>query len=394
MDIKTAVSGGILATVMACHAQAISSSWFPGNLAGGNLSCSKPANIAVASGLVLTMAQQTLLCGSATTPLASYSYTNGLLQWNALSVTYGNIAYRAAMPSAGANGAYAALWLLGVSNSGSSNCQTLIKTNMATSGDCLPGQPAYTEIDMTEVLGSTSQVNQQIHVSTGNHNDNCAPSVTNTAFHNYEVDWSAGSLVWLIDGVPTCTITQSYVPSVPMFLIIQTAVWMSPVPADFPSTLNVSYVRVCPTSTAPGNCTSANATIFDDEFTGTGSQAAIYVGQGFAGAKTGADCADSYGILNGSQVSWINDPGYWTNGIIGPGTNIHLCGAISTQPIAQGSGGSNGNVIKFIVEPGGLVQNPRINTNGQTNLSSSPPQLIVPSTYVQDIGASGTLTIQ
>lgn len=62
-----------------------------------------------------------------------------------------------------------------------------------------------------------------------------------------------------------------------------------------------------------------------------------------------------------SCVSWINDPGYWTSGIIGPGTNIHLCGIVTTQPIAQGSG-TSGSPVTFTQENG--ASSPRINLNG------------------------------
>lgn len=385
----------LFVTAACSQGQALSSAWFPLNWANSNLSCNKPSNVAVSNGLTLTESSQTVNCGDGSSHLTSWNYTAGFLIWNSFSFTYGHIAFRASLTAL--DGAYSAVWLMGMTNAstGVTTCQAILKSQLSSA--CLPGPSGYTEIDGAEILNSTTSINQQIHVSTGSHNDGCSASVADVrTAHNYEIAWSAGSLVWYVDGTVTCTITQAYVPSVPMFLLLQSAVWSGGGtlnPAAYPKNMLVSYIRVCPTSTAIGSCTAGNASIFDEEFSGTGPQSTIYVGQQFTGSGTGADCGDAYGILNNQQISWINDPGYWTNGIIGPGTNLHLCGAITTQPIAQGSG-TSGAPVTFTVEAGALLQNPRINVNGQTNIVSNPAQLAIPGIYAQAITMNGGVKAQ
>ena len=53
-----------------------------------------------------------------------------------------------------------------------------------------------------------------------------------------------------------------------------------------------------------------------------------------AGYNTGADCADAY------AYTFFNYSGNWGRGSlgIGPGTTVHLCGTITSQLAAQGSG--------------------------------------------------------
>lgn len=332
---------------------------------------------------MFSLKYETSQCGwNVGNPLTE-NYSAAFYQWNTFSFTYGNIAYRAAFPSATPHGGYAAIWLLGVSNGGTPNCQLLIKTNQPTTADCLPGsQGGYAEIDLSEILGSTSSVSQQIHVPSGTYGGSIGIA-DNTQFHNYEVDWSAGHVTWYVDGGVTSSVTRADVPGVPMFLNLQTAVWQfnTPDPSFYPSTMSVDYVRVCPTSTTPGNCTQGNATIFDEEFGGTGPQADVYVAQGFQGNATGLSCTDSFGLFNGVNPSSVNDVDYWTAGIIGPGTTIHLCGAITIQPTAFGSG-TSGNPVTFRLESG--ASSPRINLNGQSNIACIPANLC--ATGVQSNG--------
>jgi hypothetical protein len=79
------------------------------------------------------------------------------------------------------------------------------------------------EIDIAEILHSDfTHVNQQIHVDKFSHNDGCNATTTDTStnFHIYQLFWSAGSLVFKIDGTTTCTITQKYVPNASMYIKI------------------------------------------------------------------------------------------------------------------------------------------------------------------------------
>jgi len=50
-------------------------------------------------------------------------------------------------------------------------------------------------------------------------------SIDTTQWHTYGVEWTAGKLVYTIDGQPWETLTSQYVPSIPMHLCIQTQAW-------------------------------------------------------------------------------------------------------------------------------------------------------------------------
>lgn len=354
--------------------QALDTQWYAWNLPQ-NIVCSRPSNLSVSGGMLIsTMKHETKSCSWSTGGFFTGDYTASFYQWNTFSFTYGNIAYRAAFPTSTPFGGYAAIWLLGVTNAGTPSCQRLIKTDEPTVANCVPNPVGYTEIDLSEILFNTTSVNQQIHVN--GHNDASNAGIAdNTAFHNYEVVWAPGHLTWYIDGVVTSSITQSYVPSVPMFLNLQTAVWngTTPVPAAYPSSMSVDYVRVCPTTTTPGNCTAANATIFDEEFNGSGAQSDMYVAQTFQGLATGLDCANAFGLTNGVSVASSNDADYWTSGMIGPGTTIHLCGTITTEPAVLGDG-APGNPITFKLESGATIPY-KIPPNGHSNIAFNPASI-------------------
>jgi beta-glucanase (GH16 family) len=70
-----------------------------------------------------------------------------------------------------------------------------------------------------------------------------------TASHVYTLIWASGSLTWQIDGVQTCQIT-CYVPTTPMFMIINTAVGGigggTVKNSTLPQTTQIDYVRVTP----------------------------------------------------------------------------------------------------------------------------------------------------
>jgi hypothetical protein len=94
----------------------------------------------------------------------------------------------------------------------------------------------------------------------------------------------------------------------------------------------------------------------------------VYIAQNASGAANGADCADA------RPVSFFNNSANWPNPI-GPGTTVHLCGAItpgvnSTALSAQ-SGGTAANPITILFEPGASITSPAmaigINLNVQPN---------------------------
>jgi beta-glucanase (GH16 family) len=148
---------------------------------------------------------------------------------------------------AGGTATWPAIWLLGA------NCQ---QTNIITAnnvGTCNWPAPGSDEIDMTEILIQGGPINQEIHVGPGNNvsteNDGCGASAPTgdpeSSFHNYEVDWGPGTVVWKVDGKTTCTVAKSYVPSHPMFLIINTALFPSAsLSSPWPQYTQVDYVKI------------------------------------------------------------------------------------------------------------------------------------------------------
>lgn len=207
-----------------------------------------PSNVSVSNGL-LTISSQPAnppIQLGADQPPGGFEFSSGLVQWKSFSFTYGTIQYRAKM--AGGTATWPAIWLLGA------DCQ---QTNLVTAnnvGTCNWPAAGSDEIDMTEILVQGGPINQEIHVGPGNNlsteNDGCTNVFAPTgdpesAFHDYEVDWEPGTVVWKVDGKTTCSVTKSYVPSHPMFLIVNTAIFPSASPSSsWPQSTQVDYVRV------------------------------------------------------------------------------------------------------------------------------------------------------
>ncbi len=204
----------------------------------GGSDCFHPANITEGGGVAtITARQESIPC----TGGGTYNYTSGQMSWLTFGYTYGAIEYRAKFPTS--QGEWPALWLLGTL------CQPT-----GGGGSCNWPQPGSDEIDISEILASDQPdpahptvVNQQLH--SAGHNDGCKATTTDISqnWHVYRLEWSAGSLVWKIDGVTTCTINQSYVPNTPMFLLV--GMYMgsgggSIVDSALPQTLQVDYVRL------------------------------------------------------------------------------------------------------------------------------------------------------
>jgi beta-glucanase (GH16 family) len=187
-----------------------------------------PSNVTEAGGnLALTINPDTSHSG--------YSYASGMVQWKSFNFTYGTLEIRAKLPS----GAWPALWLLG------SNCQA---TNVISADNVAPcnwDTPGSEEIDMTEVFGSRTSVNQQVHSSVLG-NPGCTAAVTDASqnWHTYDLVWGPGSLIWKVDGTTTCSIKNTAVPSKPMFLLMNTAMNPGMPGISGPEQLQVDYVRV------------------------------------------------------------------------------------------------------------------------------------------------------
>ena len=121
------------------------------------------------------------------------------------------------------------------------------------------GWPACGEIDVVENPGNTTFNQSSLHYGTrgevsktGSYNFTLGNSITN--FHTYELDWSASSEQFLVDGVPYETQTVGSPFNAPFFFIMNLAVGgtypgttsASAIIAanTFPKEIQVDYVRV------------------------------------------------------------------------------------------------------------------------------------------------------
>lgn len=87
----------------------------------------------------------------------------------------------------------------------------------------------------------------------------------------------------------------------------------------------------------------------------------FYVAQTVSGSGSGADCA------NARAVGWFNTAANWTtaqgsDGLVGPGDTIHLCGVFSPDPgdtvLTIQEGGTAGSPITILFEQGARLTSP------------------------------------
>lgn len=245
--------------ILLCHPSVMLSQtdlngqWIAFNRAGApnsNLQCFTPNNVSVSGGnLVITSKSDTANCSSFDLAAATYHYTSGFASMRSFNFLYGTLEVRAKFGGGPSTGSWPIVWMEDAS------CQ---ESDPTGTDDRCNGQ----EIDVAEILHSDfTHVNQQIHVNDFTHNDGCTASATDVSqnFHVYELIWSAGSLVFKIDGATTCTISQRYVPNAPMYVKINNFVGnmgRSVNNSSLPWTTLVDYVKV----------TQGSAVVFDDDF--------------------------------------------------------------------------------------------------------------------------------
>jgi beta-glucanase (GH16 family) len=261
----------------------------------GGSDCFHPANITEANGVAtITSRKETIPCtGTSTT----YNYTSGQMSWLNFNYTYGTLEFRAKSPVI--EGEWPALWMLGwycQPTGGGSNSH----------GSCNWPQPNSDEIDVFEVMqgdqpdpAHPTVINQQLH--TGGHDDGCKATTTDISqnWHVYRFEWSAGLAVWKIDGVTTCSIQQSYVPSTPMYLMIDTYMGSaggSVVDSALPQTLQVDYVRV--TTGSGGNGSTVSLSVSP-----TATSLATGASQQFTATVTGSSNTAVTWSASGGSVS-------------------------------------------------------------------------------------------
>lgn len=186
--------------------------------------CYATSEVSVSDGLLHEKAAvgtvKSCYCPPTPPSTATCPYISGAVQWSSLSFTYGIVSVRAKF--AGGQGTWPAIWLLG------KDCQQPEWIEAGSSCDW--PKSGSNEIDIAEIQDSDhTQVNQQFYAENSAGTEQspaCHATTLNVSdyWHTYTVIWKPGSITWEIDGRQTCKVTSTFVPSTPMFLIINTAV--------------------------------------------------------------------------------------------------------------------------------------------------------------------------
>ena len=105
----------------------------------------------------------------------------------------------------------------------------------------------------------------------------------------------------------------------------------------------------------------------------------VYIAQNAVGGNTGSDCADAH------AASWFNSSTNWGSkaGQIGAGTTVHLCGTLTSNLTANGSG-SSGSPITILFESGAAISLSSCGSTGCLNIAGK-------SYIVVDGGANGII---
>jgi beta-glucanase (GH16 family) len=98
------------------------------------------------------------------------------------------------------------------------------------------------EIDFSEDNGANRQTDYAtLHYGPGNTQVQHSIAVNLTQWHTLGVEWTAGRLVYTLDGRDWATVTGPQVPSIPMAMDIQTQAWAC----------GTSTWEQCPSATTP-----------------------------------------------------------------------------------------------------------------------------------------------
>jgi hypothetical protein len=222
-----------------------------------DLACFNASNIRVGRnlGLLIASQQATQTCASIDLSPAAYSYTSGYVAMRSFNFSgSGTIEFYGKFGGGGSTGMWPAVWLYDSSCQPSDPTGTDNNCNAAVVG-------GDNEIDMTEILGTPTSINQEIHVA-GGHNDGCTATVTDATqnFHDYKLVWVSGtSLTWYVDGAQTCSIVESYVPAGSLYVKID--MYMGQVAgtinnSSLPWTTQINWLTV----------TQSGSVIFSDYF--------------------------------------------------------------------------------------------------------------------------------
>jgi len=216
-----------------------------GEYAQGETECNVPSMVTVNNGLTITTEAQSSSCGDYFHTASTWPYMTGDIQWASFNFLYGTVSIEAKFPSVN-TGTWPATWLLG------SNCQYTNPltgdTGVAIAGYTCPsfGASGYTEIDMTECYGSSSN---WCGLSVYNPGSKSGCQRLNYAadsnWHLYKTVWNSSGVTQYVDGTKVASCNQNL--KNPMFLIIQNqtgGVAGTPNNANLPTTLQIQYVQV------------------------------------------------------------------------------------------------------------------------------------------------------
>jgi beta-glucanase (GH16 family) len=209
------------------------------DLSNSEPGCYTSANATEGSGVLTeTVEHRTFTCPDTT---GSNDYPTAAIQTKTFSFTYGTVDVKAKV--AGCTGCWPAIWMLGT------DCQSpqwLVNGN-DTAGCNWPAAGSQ-EIDIAEFLSSNFTTPWNNLITAGGTQSHQTSTLTNasTNFHIYTIVWSAGNLVFKVDGTTMNTYTTS-VPSTPMFLIINSSVGANGGTINnttLPATTTIDYVHV------------------------------------------------------------------------------------------------------------------------------------------------------
>ena len=227
------------------NGNALSSSWIALNVydnVNNERQCYVPSQITVKDGyLNSTAIAQKTICSN-----MIKSFASGAVVWAPpLSFKYGTVEYRAKF--AGGKGTWPAIWLLGT------DCQP-DSAGVYNAKTCDWPHAGSNEIDITEVKFSNFIRPWQNVINPDGFWTTCQPHVSDVSqnFHKYAFTWTPHRLTWYIDDKKTCETTDpAFIPSTPMYLIINTSVGGNGASAivkksTLPQTTKVDYIRVSP----------------------------------------------------------------------------------------------------------------------------------------------------
>ncbi len=217
--------------------------------ANGEVNCVTPQNVAVRDGLLeVTSRFEDKTCGDSGEAPRTLHYTSGQIQQATPPFLYGTIDVRAKAP--GGVGTWPALWMLGFQwQKSQPNTANVPGHDWPKAGWC--------EIDIAEFWqGERREVNTTVHYDRhGGLHLQALPFDATTRFMVYRLEWTPGSLTWLVDAEDGRGFRELYsvsgaknVPNVPMYVVINMAIGGlgggTPDPRSFPQTFAVDYVRI------------------------------------------------------------------------------------------------------------------------------------------------------